>query len=282
MSIKQKVLISEIRGLAKTSNYAKDFLLLVLVGFFSFAFAAPENTLYQVAPLAALMKGVYDGDYTYGKLKQHGDFGLGTFDYLDGEMVAFNGKFYQMEGDGSIQLVKDAETTPFAEVCYFNPTSKDINIPVMKSFKDFTNFILPQLTAQNSPYAIKIKGTFPYLKLRAVLKQDKMGVPLVSAAKNQKVFVFRNVKGYLVGYWFPQYLSGIAVAGFHFHFISDDYKHGGHVLDLELDSGTMDTMRIDNINMYLPNTASFAKANLSDKNIATDIDQAENSHTVKK
>lgn len=260
----------------------KKFLLLCFIGLISFTYAATENNLYQVATLSALAKGVYDGDYTYAKLKKHGDFGLGTFDYLDGEMVAFNGKFYQMEADGTIRLVRNKDTTPFAEVCYFSPTIKNISVANIKSFKELTNFIESQLTAKNSPYAIRIKGAFPYLKLRAVLKQDKIGVPLVVAAKNQKVFVFHNVKGYLVGYWFPQYLSGIAVAGFHFHFISDDYKHGGHVLDLELANGTMDMMQVDNVTMYIPNTKSFASADLNDKNLAHDINQAENLHDTGK
>ncbi len=33
------------------------------------------------------MAGVYDGVTNVGKLKEYGDFGLGTIDKLDGEMV---------------------------------------------------------------------------------------------------------------------------------------------------------------------------------------------------
>ena len=42
------------------------------------------------------MAGVYDGDLTYQELARHGDFGLGTFDALDGEMIALDGAFYQI------------------------------------------------------------------------------------------------------------------------------------------------------------------------------------------
>jgi len=39
-------------------------------------------------------------------LKQYGDFGLGTFDGLDGEMIGLEGKFYQVKADGLlIQLM---------------------------------------------------------------------------------------------------------------------------------------------------------------------------------
>jgi len=47
-----------------------------------------------------LLEGIYDGETTYGELKQHGGFGLGTLNGLDGEMVGLDGKFYQVKTDG--------------------------------------------------------------------------------------------------------------------------------------------------------------------------------------
>ena len=79
-------------------------------------------------------------------------------------------------------------------------------------------------------------------------------------------------------HWFPQYFSGIAVAGFHLHFISDDLKYGGHVLDLKLNDGKMDLMQISDENIHLPNTNSYISTDLNDKNINADIDKAENTH----
>ena len=61
--------------------------------------------LYQTSLVAALLKGVYEGQTTYGELRKHGDFGLGTFNHLDGEMVGFDGTFYQLRSDGSARPV---------------------------------------------------------------------------------------------------------------------------------------------------------------------------------
>jgi hypothetical protein len=36
-------------------------------------------------------------DLTFEALARHGDFGLGTFDALDGEMIAIDGTFYQIK-----------------------------------------------------------------------------------------------------------------------------------------------------------------------------------------
>ena len=46
-----------------------------------------RETLSQVSTINALLAGVYDGILTVGELKGYGDFGIGTFEGLDGEMV---------------------------------------------------------------------------------------------------------------------------------------------------------------------------------------------------
>ena len=59
------------------------------------------HEIFQNSTINALLEGVYDGSMTYGELRQHGDFGLGTFNALDGEMIAFDGDFYQIKADGA-------------------------------------------------------------------------------------------------------------------------------------------------------------------------------------
>ncbi len=45
------------------------------------------NRIYFCAPVNALVEGIYQQRIPFTEIKQHGDFGLGTFDHLDGEMV---------------------------------------------------------------------------------------------------------------------------------------------------------------------------------------------------
>ena len=59
-----------------------------------------KDVLYQYSTLGSLMAGVYDGDITYAELKQHGDFGVGTFNTLDGEMLELDHQVYQIKSDG--------------------------------------------------------------------------------------------------------------------------------------------------------------------------------------
>ena len=58
------------------------------------AFSAqhPDSVLYQTSLMSALLSGVYEGTTTIADLLKHGDFGLGTFNELDGELIAFSSR----------------------------------------------------------------------------------------------------------------------------------------------------------------------------------------------
>jgi acetolactate decarboxylase len=68
-----------------------------------------------------------------------------------------------------------------------------------------------------------------------------------------------------VGYWFPQYLSTLSAPGYHFHFISEDRQIAGHMLDCNLESGTISFDTIEQVNVRLPGTNSFAGADMTTK-----------------
>src|SRR5208337_1333364 len=78
-----------------------------------------DQTVFQTSTVNALMEGASTGDMTMGELKQHGDFGLGTFDGLDGEMLALDGHFYQVQGSGKVSEPNDDARVPFAVVTAF-------------------------------------------------------------------------------------------------------------------------------------------------------------------
>jgi acetolactate decarboxylase len=77
------------------------------------------HEVFQNSTINALLEGVYDGSMTYGELRRHGDFGLGTFNALDGEIIALDGGFYQVKADGVAYPVADGQRTPFATVLFF-------------------------------------------------------------------------------------------------------------------------------------------------------------------
>jgi acetolactate decarboxylase len=61
-----------------------------------------HHTIYQISTSGALVQGAYSGCVRVGTLLQHGDFGLGTFDGLDGEGILLDGCCWQARSDGSV------------------------------------------------------------------------------------------------------------------------------------------------------------------------------------
>jgi hypothetical protein len=118
-----------------------------------------QETLTQVSTIGALINGVYDGVISYGELKKYGDFGIGTFEGLDGEMVALDREFYQIKSDGHVYKVKDSIKTPFACVTFFDTDIKE-KLNEGMNYTNIRGFIDDMIPTKNIFYAIKIDGTF--------------------------------------------------------------------------------------------------------------------------
>lgn len=59
----------------------------------------PVSQIYQVSTMTSLLDGVYDGDFELSEIPKYGDFGIGTFNKLDGELIGFDGEFYRLRSD---------------------------------------------------------------------------------------------------------------------------------------------------------------------------------------
>ena len=81
----------------------------------------PIHTLFQVSTSAALVEGLYQGAVRVSRLLRHGNFGLGTFIDLDGEMVVLEGTCYRVGSDGAVAPVEGDRLIPYAVVTRFSP-----------------------------------------------------------------------------------------------------------------------------------------------------------------
>jgi acetolactate decarboxylase len=125
-------------------------------------------------------------------------------------------------------------------------------------------------------YAFRLDGTFKHIRTRAV-NPPEAGTRLVDAAKAQSEFRFANATGALVGLWSPGFSSTFSVAGYHFHFLSDDRQQGGHLLDLHSEPLRLRMEALTDFHLALPETEAFLKADLS-KNSADELAYAESAH----
>ncbi|OPY25278.1 MAG: Alpha-acetolactate decarboxylase [Methanocella sp. PtaU1.Bin125] len=227
--------------------------------------AQERDTLYQVSTFNALSQGVYDGSETFGTLKAHGDAGLGTLEALDGELIGLDGQYYQAKADGTVVPVGDSATTPFAIATFFDE-DRTVRVANLSSLAEYMASLNESMTNRNVMYAFKAQGHFDHVRARSVPAQPKPYPVLTEAVKGQAVFDYYDVNGTILGFWFPEYMSGVNVAGFHFHFISDDRQRGGHLLDCSADGLTTAIDETDRFYLALPPGDDFGRAEIGKTN----------------
>ncbi len=219
------------------------------------------DAIYQASTIDALLVGIYDGATTFSELKENGDFGLGTFNALDGEMIAIDGSFYQAKADGTVVPVAGSTLTPFAVVKFFSPDTRR-TISGARDLKDLMKKLDATIPSPNYFYAIRIDGAFPSITVRSVPAQQKPYPGLAEAVHRQTVFHFQNITGTILGFRTPDFAKGINLPGYHFHFIAADRSSGGHVLDCRIDDAVLSLDRSHELRLALPGNVEFARGKL--------------------
>lgn len=209
------------------------------------------DIVFQTSTLEALMEGGYEGTFTFGELREHGDIGLGTFQDLDGEMIAIDGQFYQIRADGTVHTVMDSATTPFAVMTFFDAEKTFLLDSSMDrgEFEQYLNSLLPE---ENVFYTFRISGKFSYIKTRSVPKQTKPYPPLKDVIEKQTIFEFRDSKGSIAGFRFPEVMKGLNSTGYHFHFLTEDRRAGGHVLEYVIKNAVISVDTDSAFSLLLP------------------------------
>ena len=256
---------------ARTSGGVSSIITAALAHYLE----KPIHTVFQVSTSGALVAGVYDREVSVQTLLEHGDFGLGTFADLDGEMVVVDGRAYQIKGSGSVSEAPSDAGAPFAVVTKFD-ASIDVSIRSVESFKDLEASCDPFRRSGNIFYALRLDGRFKSVRARAV-NPPRAGAGLVDAAKAQSEFTFTDLEGTLVGLWSPGFSSAFSVPGYHFHFLSADRQHGGHLLDVAADVLRLQVEALTDFHLALPESEAFLKADLS-KDTTEQLAYAEKAH----
>jgi acetolactate decarboxylase len=234
-----------------------------------------QHTLFQVSTSGALVQGIYEKAVSSKFLLGYGGFGLGTFENLDGEMVVLDGAIYQVRSDGKVLHITDDVGTPFAVVAHFIADQDQI-IDDASSFEEITEICDRYRDSNNLFYAFRIDGLFTHVHTRA-MRATLEGLSLVKSAAIQPEFDFTNVKGTLVGIWAPQFSSALNVAGYHFHFLSEDRTKGGHLLECSGKKLRVRVERLNNFHLSLPESEEFLRADLT-KDPSADLAYAEQIH----
>ena len=218
------------------------------------------NSLYLSAPVNAMLKGFYEENTTLGDLRRHGDFGLGTFNDLDGEMVMLDGVIYQLHADGKTYPVADHVQTPFACVTFFKPSVEE-EIEGNLDFNAFNVILNRMLPSDNMLYALRVEGLFREVKVWSVARQPNYQ-PLVEDEQNRPLFTYENIHGVLAGFYTPKFIRALNFPGFHLHFLTSGRECGGHLHECRTERVTIGIQFIQRLKLDLPMTLDYLTANL--------------------
>ncbi len=232
-----------------------------------------ENRIYLSAPVNAIAEGLLEQNVPLAEIKQHGDFGLGTFNDLDGEMVLLDGVVYQITGDGRVAVIKDEQTlTPFACVIPYRPISHD-ELNQELAYDAFLDWLVRLLPSPNLFYALRIEGKFASIRARSVPKQENYR-RLAEVAREQTLFQFDDVSGTLVGFYTPTFMSSLSVPGLHLHFLSADFRSGGHLLECRPTRIQVGVQFISRVELALPLNLDYLTWDFR-RDIRQDLNRAE-------
>ena len=231
-----------------------------------------SSMLYMSSPINALLEGFYRDDITIDTLKEKGDFGIGTFNNLDGELIALGGRFFQLDLDGNARVVDGTMKTPFSTVCRFVPMLSE-EISELLTYDAFTKRLKGVLPSDNMFYAIHMEGRFRTVKTRSVPKTENYR-PLSEATDHQKIRHFENVAGHLVGFYTPSFVPSVNVPGYHFHFIDETFSAGGHLLNCEPERLDIRLQIFSSMELTLPKTLDYLTASFT-RDAKKDLEKAE-------
>ena len=224
-----------------------------------------SDQFYHYSIWSALVNKIYDGTLTVKDGKTKGDIGLGTYNGADGELIMLNGVMYHVPSSGIVSVADDSTHIPYLNATFFD---NDISFGYSDrlNYDSLRRLIRKKVPSPNYFYGFKIHAQLDSLKLGSLYKQERPYMEgLDSLMPKRPTFAKTNVSGTMVGFYCPEFIGDINVAGFHLHFLSDDKKVGGHVMEFK---GKDFDVQIDKLSSYqfvLPEITEFESVNLEKK-----------------
>ncbi len=231
-----------------------------------------KTSVYLCAPVNALVEGIYEEKIPFSEVRKHGDFGLGTFDHLDGEMIMLDNQIFQIRDDGSVQKVDDDALTPFACVTFFRPEKYAV-LDGDRDYEDFLGWLEGLLPSPNMFYALRVDGWYSYIKTRSVPRQECYR-PMVEVTAEQPIFEFEEIPGTLAGFYTPEFMASLSVPGMHLHFLSADQQHGGHLLECRPHQAKVSVQLLSKMELGLPMSDAYLHWDFH-RDVSQDLEKAE-------
>ena len=225
------------------------------------ALEVDHATLFQVSTSSALTEGVYQGAVTIGDLKQNGDFGLGTFEDLDGELIALDGHFYRVDATGAAGEAPNEAIVPFSVVTDF-PAQLPFNIDRATSFGDLYVPARPEAGVAKPVLCGAHRRALRQRQGPRVLQDEQRRVASRGVGGAGRVHFHRR-RWYARRVLDPNLCRRDQRRRLAFARRDDDRRQGGHVLDVQGTGLQTQLAELADVRIAIPETAEFLRADLS-------------------
>jgi len=216
-----------------------------------------QDLFYHYSIWYAFVNKVFKGNLTAGELKEKGNIGLGSYSQLDGELIMLDGVLYRATQDGAVTIAEDEDKIIYANATFFD-NEKSFDLKDVANYESLREAINGNLKSKNVFHAFKIHGEFNSIKLGGLHKQEEpFENGLNVLIPNRPIFKGENVKGTMVGFFCPDFIGQINVAGYHLHFVSDDKKLAGHVMEFDAKSLQVQMDYMYEYQFVLPETEEY-------------------------
>ncbi|WP_445734267.1 acetolactate decarboxylase [Mariniflexile sp.] len=216
-----------------------------------------SDVFYHYSIWWAFVNKIFEGDINGAHLKTKGDMALGSYNFLDGELIMLDGKLYQAKEDGTVVTPNDDVKIAYANAAFFD-SDKEFLLGKVANYDTLRNLINAELPSKNFFYAFKIHGNFKKITCGGLHKQDKpfeKGLDVLIPSR--PLFERENFSGTMVGFYCPEFIGNINVAGYHLHFVSDDGTFAGHVMEFEAENLTVQLDQMNEYQFVLPKTEAY-------------------------
>lgn len=210
-----------------------------------------HEVVHQLQLAHVLLDGDYQGVATLADVLADGDFGLGTVDHLDGELVIVDGEPWQVDWRGQAHLMPLDTRTPFAVVSAMHPV-RQVQVDHV-GWEEVAHTIERLVDDPTAVVLVRLEGTFTSALMRSVPPQTPPYRPFTEVADRDEVrWTVSPFRGVLVGFRFPDLTPGATITGLHLHGLDDQRTTGGHVHDFHVDNAVLTLGVSHDVTAHLP------------------------------
>ncbi|MBT0726418.1 acetolactate decarboxylase [Rosenbergiella australiborealis] len=230
------------------------------------------SKITQYSTIGALMSGHLSGDFATGTPHNKQLFGLGCSCGISGELTVSQGQFWEATAGEPLHHFTDKHL-PFLQVTEFvaehSFSAKNV------TDNNIDKLLSEQLPIANIFLAVNVKSCFDEVVIRRPQRDEKHSRTAKEMSEVQHVDKLSSVSGQLIGFWTPELFGRISVPGFHFHFLSDDEQHSGHVLSFSAAEATVDYQEKETIEIHNATSEKFKSLDIDITQLDELISQVE-------